>query len=86
MVINTISNTTTTHSCNCIGPQNGQPLCPCQMRGVGIINGRYVKKVDLGPVIEKTYLYRSETNSIEETDKSNIQNKDNRFGNGFINE
>ena len=35
--------------CNCIGPQNGQPLCPCQMRGVAIINGRYVKTQDLGP-------------------------------------
>lgn len=21
-------------TCNCIGPQNGQPLCPCQMRAV----------------------------------------------------
>lgn len=20
--------------CNCMGPQNGQPLCPCQMRAV----------------------------------------------------
>lgn len=21
-------------TCNCMGPQNGQPLCPCQMRAV----------------------------------------------------
>jgi hypothetical protein len=35
--------------CNCIGPQNGQPLCPCQMSGVKIVNGRYVKTTDLGP-------------------------------------
>lgn len=35
--------------CNCVGPQNGQPLCPCQMRGVTVENGRYVRRVDLGP-------------------------------------
>ena len=35
--------------CNCIGPQNGQPVCPCQMRSVTIENGRYVRRVDLGP-------------------------------------
>lgn len=37
-------------ACNCIGPQNGQPVCPCAMRGVTIENGRYVRKEDLGPV------------------------------------
>ena len=36
-------------SCGCIGPQNGQPVCPCQMAGVTIENGRYVRRVDLGP-------------------------------------
>lgn len=39
--------------CNCIGPQNGQPLCPCQMAGVVIKNGRYVMpERDLGPAPE----------------------------------
>jgi hypothetical protein len=37
-------------SCNCIGPQNGEPLCPCQMRSVQIVDGRYVRINDLGPV------------------------------------
>lgn len=37
------------HSCNCIGPQDGQPVCPCQMRFVSVVNGRYVKTTDLGP-------------------------------------
>lgn len=37
------------HACNCIGPQNGQPLCPCRMREVRIVDGRYVKTTDLGP-------------------------------------
>lgn len=37
------------HSCGCVGPQNGQPLCPCAMRNVTIENGRYVRKEDLGP-------------------------------------
>jgi len=36
-------------TCNCVGPQNGQPVCPCQMRHVVIENGRYVLKKDLGP-------------------------------------
>lgn len=37
--------------CNCIGPQDGQPLCPCQMRNVQIVDGRYVRPAqDLGPV------------------------------------
>lgn len=35
--------------CFCKGPQNGAPLCPCQMQGVKIKDGRYVKIVDLGP-------------------------------------
>jgi hypothetical protein len=36
--------------CNCIGPQNGQPVCPCAMRSVTIEDGRYVQRSDLGPV------------------------------------
>lgn len=35
--------------CNCVGPQNGQPACPCAMRSVRIIKGRYVRIQDLGP-------------------------------------
>lgn len=38
------------HACNCVGPQNGQPVCPCRMRGVTIEDGRYVERRDLGPV------------------------------------
>lgn len=43
----------TASACNCIGPQDGQPLCPCQMRGVEIVEGRYVRVTDLGPVRER---------------------------------
>lgn len=40
-----------TYACNCIGPQNGEPLCPCKMRNVVQRNGRYIKiEQDLGPV------------------------------------
>ena len=35
--------------CGCVGPQNGEPLCPCQMRGVQVKDGRYVRTLDLGP-------------------------------------
>jgi len=38
------------HMCFCIGPQNGEPLCPCRMKSVIIQNGRYVEIRDLGPV------------------------------------
>ena len=39
--------------CGCIGPQNGEPLCPCMMRSVKIIDGRYVRVQDLGPAPQK---------------------------------
>lgn len=46
----TAAGTGETHSCGCVGPQNGEPLCPCKMRGVEVINGRYVIPAqDLGP-------------------------------------
>jgi hypothetical protein len=38
------------HACNCMGPQNGDPVCPCMMKGVTIVDGRYIKTQDLGPV------------------------------------
>jgi hypothetical protein len=42
-------------ACACIGPQNGQPLCPCAMRGVVVKNGRYVRpEQDLGPAAPTT--------------------------------
>lgn len=37
-------------ACNCIGPQNGQPKCPCMMRNVRIIDGEYVQITRLGKV------------------------------------
>jgi hypothetical protein len=40
--------------CNCIGPQNGQPLCPCKMSRVIERNGRYIiPEQDLGPVVKQ---------------------------------
>lgn len=37
-------------ACFCMGPQNGQPLCPCAMKNVFIRDGRYIRReVDLGP-------------------------------------
>ena len=39
--------------CFCIGPQNGEPLCPCRMKGVIVRDGRYIlPEKDLGPVVE----------------------------------
>lgn len=36
--------------CGCIGPQNGEPLCPCRMRGLRQVDGRWVETIDHGPV------------------------------------
>jgi len=37
--------------CACVGPQNGEPLCPCSMRKVYIKDGHYWWPAeDLGPV------------------------------------
>lgn len=39
--------------CHCVGPQNGEPLCPCRMRMVVKRDGRYIlPEQDLGPVID----------------------------------
>lgn len=37
------------HACNCVGPRDGQPLCPCRMRSVHVVEGRFVEIVDHGP-------------------------------------
>lgn len=39
--------------CNCVGPQNGEPMCPCMMSGVAVRDGHYVLERDLGPVTPK---------------------------------
>lgn len=42
---------TQSYSCGCVGPQRGEPLCPCKMRGVVQRKGRWVQvERDLGPV------------------------------------
>lgn len=37
------SNPSPAHSCNCVGPQDGQPLCPCQMRSLIIRDGKWIR-------------------------------------------
>jgi len=39
-------------TCCCLGPQDGEPVCPCAMRSVFIKDGRYKQIIDLGPVDE----------------------------------
>jgi len=37
--------------CFCTGPKNGQPKCPCEMRGLIQRDGRWIEpERDLGPV------------------------------------
>lgn len=46
------SGITGSYPCNCSGPQPGQPLCPCRMRGVIAREGRWVQiERDLGPAM-----------------------------------
>lgn len=48
-----------THACSCIGPQNGEPRCPCMMRNVVQRDGRWIElERDLGPVhnIRRTFV------------------------------
>ena len=38
------------YPCNCIGPQRGEPRCPCMMRNVIKRDGRWIQiEQDLGP-------------------------------------
>lgn len=57
-----------THSCGCVGPQNGQPLCPCRMRSVKVVDGRYVQVIDHGPAASdndaRTYASSLSTNWV----------------------
>lgn len=49
------------HICNCVGPRNGEPRCPCRMRGVIERDGRWVEpEKDLGPVVRPTPNARDE--------------------------
>jgi hypothetical protein len=39
------------HACNCMGPQNGEPYCPCMMRDMVQHEGRWIRpERDIGPV------------------------------------
>jgi len=37
-------------TCFCIGPQNGDPVCPCRMRNLQKKDGRWIEIIDHGPV------------------------------------
>lgn len=40
----------TARACNCVGPKNGQPKCPCLMQNLRVLDGRWVEVIDHGPV------------------------------------
>jgi len=56
-MVKTTTTTTTTTACNCVGPQNNEPLCPCDMRTRGIFkrNDKWIEPAScekiLGDVI-----------------------------------
>jgi len=37
-------------ACGCMGPRDGEPVCPCEMRYVRVVDGHYIKVTDLGKV------------------------------------
>ena len=43
-----------TWACNCIGPQRGEPVCPCRMSALKVVDGRYVEVIDHGPVTTRS--------------------------------
>ncbi len=46
-----LADDTNMRACNCIGPRNGQPRCPCMMVGIVERDGRWIQlERDLGPV------------------------------------
>lgn len=47
------------HLCACMGPQDDEPLCPCAMNRVKIVDGRYItdKGEDLGPAGKRSRPY-----------------------------
>ncbi len=49
-----LENTQPTHACNCVGPQPGQPVCPCRMGSLKIVDGRYVEIIDHGPATARS--------------------------------
>ena len=42
-----------------MGPRPGEPVCPCMMRGMKKENGRWVKKIDYGPIRDYGVGYES---------------------------
>lgn len=54
--------------CFCMGPQNGEPFCPCQMRTVKQMDGRWVRIVDMGPV-QKPFIGKKENNNDEQDER-----------------
>lgn len=42
---------TNIQACHCVGPQPGYPVCPCRMRNLRKIDGRWIETIDHGPVL-----------------------------------
>lgn len=46
------------HACFCTGPKPGMPACPCRMRNMTKVEGRWVEMIDHGPVQERSLAER----------------------------
>ena len=62
-------------ACCCMGPQRGQPVCPCRMKNVVVRNGRYVEEIDLGPAGSRTYTFNLEVDPLSPQEIAGIVNE-----------
>lgn len=51
-------------ACGCMGPQNGEPVCPCAMKHVRIVDGHYIQISDLGKVSYSKFNHTREYNVV----------------------
>ena len=52
------------HACCCMGPQDGEPVCPCAMKYVKIVDGHYIQISDLGKVNYSKFNHPKEYNVV----------------------
>lgn len=43
------------HPCCCMGPMDGNPVCPCNMKYVKIVDGHYIQITDMGKVGDREF-------------------------------
>lgn len=50
--------------CGCMGPREGDPVCPCAMKYVKVVDGHYIQFKDLGKVGDPKFVADDEYHSV----------------------